>query len=247
MRVDAGRLECAAETFAAKHAFVEFGGEFLGGVVRDGPTGCDNRAHTHLDQFAGNACGQAIELDGRRAGRGLGSGLTDVATVEEHQFRHLLHLAYFDGSEKHAVVEHHAAARLAARSRWRFVVAVAGEMHYPVGLLVQPGEDLERRRFCRGLVDRESPAQQVVHRTGFGRRADQLPERRADQRIADDIGSRAGSCADLAPVARRSVAAAQGPCRDTAPCRRHSSVPKGRRQFRRRRPAPDCRPARART
>ena len=154
--------------------FVELLGEFLGGVVLDGPTGGDDRAHAHLDQLAGNACGQAIELDGRRARRcRLGSGLADVAAVEKHQFRHLLHLAHLDGGEKHAVVEHHAAARLAARSRRRFVVAVSGEMHYAIGLLVQPGEDFERRRFCHGLRRRRiaRAAGRTPHRLRPPRRA----------------------------------------------------------------------------
>ena len=132
--VFAGGLERAAESLAAEHRFVELLGEFLRGVVPHGPTGGDDRAHAHLDQLAGNACGQAIELDGRRARRGLGSGLADVAAIEKHQFRYLLHLPDLDGGEEHAVVEHHAAARLTARSRRRFVVAVSGQVHYAIGL-----------------------------------------------------------------------------------------------------------------
>jgi hypothetical protein len=43
-------------------------GEFFGGVVLTAQPG-DDRSHAHLDQFAGNACGEAIELNGRRARR----------------------------------------------------------------------------------------------------------------------------------------------------------------------------------
>ena len=81
VRVFAGRLECIAERIAVEHPAVERLGEEFGGGIFDGPAGGDDRAHAHRDQFAGHAGGQAIELDAVGA-CGLGSGLADVAAVE---------------------------------------------------------------------------------------------------------------------------------------------------------------------
>ena len=93
---DAGFPHRLAKRFAGKHLLVELRGEGLGEIVAHSPTGRDNRPHAHADQLARDAGGKFTVLELLLAFR-LAVHTRQVATIEEHEVRHLRKLPDFLG------------------------------------------------------------------------------------------------------------------------------------------------------
>ncbi|MNN42353.1 hypothetical protein D3C81_1565260 [compost metagenome] len=143
------------------HAHEKGFGESLGRVVTHLPTRRDDATHAHVDQFAGEAGGQAIVSGGARL------HFRQVAATEEHQVRHGLHAVDFGGCEQQAIGQHHPAAQDTVGTG--LVENAMGRHHqHPIGPGKQLGKDVPGTgvaRYPEGLV--AGAFQDLGHRLAF--------------------------------------------------------------------------------
>lgn len=95
-------------------------------IVPNGPSSRDDRSHAFSDQFARDAGGQLIV--------GRAADLSEVATIEEDQFRDRIQHRNFRRGEKQAVVEDDAGLRPGRLDVCLAVIAMSGDVHDAIGL-----------------------------------------------------------------------------------------------------------------